>query len=73
MFLDYKRNAELNDFSAELNMTDTRKCMDPSTLEMVIMLDENSDHLGLTKDDDMAEDEGKAGDLDMDVDSAANT
>ena len=73
-------------------MTDTRKCMDPSSLEMVTMLDENSDlwsaadvkEVGLAKDSDMAEDEaeipefgddsddeGKADDMDMDVDLRA--
>ena len=77
---------------AKLNMTDTRKCMDPSSLEMVTMLDENSDlwsaadvqEVGLAKDSDMAEDEaeipefgddsddeGKADDMDMDVDLRA--
>ena len=66
--------------------------MDPSSLEMVTMLDENSDlwsaadvqEVGLAKDSDMAEDEaeipefgddaddeGKADDMDMDVDLRA--
>ena len=48
-------------------MTDTRKCMDPSSLEMVIMLDENSDlwsaagvqEVSLAKDNGMAEDEAE--------------
>ena len=77
---------------AKLNMTDTRKCMDPSSLEMVMMLDENSDlwsaadvqEVGLTKDSDIFEDEaeipefgddsddeGKADDMDKDVDLRA--
>ena len=66
--------------------------MDPSSLEMVMMLDENSDlwsaadvqEVGLTKDSDIFEDEaeipefgddsddeGKADDMDKDVDLRA--
>ena len=35
----------MSDFSVEPKnvMTDQRKCMDPTTLEMVTMLDENGD------------------------------
>ena len=63
-------------------MTDTRKCMDPSSLEMVTMLDENSDlwsaadvqEVGLAKDTefcDDSDDEDKSDDMDMDVDLRA--
>ena len=41
----HRTTIHVSDFSVEQKnvMTDQRKCMDPTTLEIVTMLDENSD------------------------------